>query len=504
MSRRGYAIACGHEKTLEVAEIVLQEGGNAVDAAIAAYMAAFITEPCMASAGGGGFAVVGMVESGEVQMVDFFCHTPKHKDLERPVDYVPIEVDFGDAVEVYYVGLASVATPGSIAGMYALHRLYGSIPMRELIQPAIELARNGVEVDRFQAVDFHLLRNIFKQSQRGRELFYQNGQIKQQGDRFYPDRMADFLDALGREGQDLFYKGEIADRVARDMAQHGGFLTREDFEDYRVNIRRPLSFSYNDVRVFTTGYPSLGGALMNIYLANIPPRSPHIIAFDRKVRAGMICDSLLKQPERISEALEKINPDAREVFQGPVATRGTSHLSVIDGEGNAIGITFSIGEGSSYFIPDTDIHMNNMLGEPSLVPNGPHTWPINVRLMSMMCPTLVRGGELGRVILGSGGASRIPYMISQVIEHLGHGERLEEAIRQPRMHVEDGVIQVEPGLSWLESKESWKGYRIQKWSDYSMYFGGVHAVRRRGELLEACGDFRRHGVGRIGYVASES
>ncbi len=496
LKKQGYAIAAGHQKTLDVAENILLEGGNAFDAAIAGFMAAFITEPCMASAGGGAFALVGAKGKG-VRMYDFFCQTPKHKAHAGQPEYLPITVDFGETQEVYYVGLGSVAVPGSIAGIFALHEHLGSMPFSILAEQAIELANKGVEVDAFQAIDLSLLRDIFKTSRRGEEIFYKDGRIARQGDRLHLEHLGDFLDSLAREGKDFFYRGEIAKRITKDMEARGGYLTMEDLSGYEVHVTDALQFSFHDMHVYTTGYPSLGGALMNIYLAHINPRDNRLLSFDHKVEAGILCDRLFKHPERISSALKKLNPDALEVFHDPISTRGTSHLSIIDAEDNAIGLTFTIGEGSGYFVPDTDIHLNNMLGEPALVPEGPHSWKEDVRLMSMMCPTLVRSHEAGRIVLGSGGASRIPYMIAQVIEHLSHGTNLKDAIREPRIHVEHNIIHIEPGLSWLEGKHRWKGYDIQRWDNTSLFFGGVHAVRTHGELMEAVGDFRRNGVGHV-------
>ncbi len=491
-----YAIAAGHQKTLEVAENILLDGGNAVDAAIAAYMAAFVTEPCMASAGGGAFALVGP-KGKDVRMYDFFCQTPQTKSRIEHPDYLPITVDFGETQEVYYVGMGSIAVPGSVAGIFALHTQYGSMPMPTLAEQAIKYAKKGVVVDAFQAIDLSLLKEIFKTSKRGEEIFYQEGRVKREGDTIQISHLADFLYNLSKEGRDFFYKGEIARTVVRDMQQRGGYLSMEDFENYRVNISDPLRFPFGGMEVFTTGYPSLGGALMNIYLAHIHPKDNKILSFDHKVDAGIHCDQLFKHPERISSALKAVNPTAEDILHGPISPQGTSHISIMDGEGNAIGLTFTIGEGSGYFIPDTDVHLNNMLGEPSLVPNGPHTWRENVRLMSMMCPTLLRSSDVGRVVLGSGGASRIPYMIAQVVEQLAHGNTLEESISAPRVHVEHQVIQIEPGLSWLEHKSKWKGYDIHRWDNHSLFFGGVHAVRRKHAIQEAVGDFRRHGVGKV-------
>ena len=143
------AIAAGHHQTLSVAKEILHAKGNAFDAAIAAYFAMFITEPCMASAGGNGFALT-RTEDGHIQYLDFFCQTPAIKSMSPPVDFYPITVDFGSDVEEFHIGLGAAAVPGSIAGIFALHRIHGTMPISELVAPAIQLAKEGVALTWFQ------------------------------------------------------------------------------------------------------------------------------------------------------------------------------------------------------------------------------------------------------------------------------------------------------------------------------------------------------------------
>ena len=143
-----YAISGGHQKTIEAAEIILSQGGNAVDASIAAYLVSFIAEPCMASLGAGGFAMVNDTQS--IKMIDFFCQTPKKKQKVEHQEFLPIVVDFGNTTEEFQVGKGSIATPGAIAGIYKMHEIWGKIPLTEIFQPAIQWSKEGVKVDKFK------------------------------------------------------------------------------------------------------------------------------------------------------------------------------------------------------------------------------------------------------------------------------------------------------------------------------------------------------------------
>jgi len=259
-----YAISGGHQKTIEAAEIILSQGGNAVDAAIAAYLVSFISEPCMASLGAGGFAMINDTQS--IKLVDFFCQTPKFKKKISDQQFFPVVVDFGNTQEEFQVGKGSIAVPGAVAGMYKMHEAWGKIPFNELFAPALEWSKEGIALDTFQAYDITLLQNIFKLNPEGRKLFFgDDGKLKTEGQIIKMPQFHDFLDALKHEGQDLFYKGEIARQISEDM-RDGGHLTRADFEEYKVNITDPISFRFFDHQIYTPGFPSVGGMLITALL----------------------------------------------------------------------------------------------------------------------------------------------------------------------------------------------------------------------------------------------
>ena len=481
------AISAGHEITLQVAKEILLDGGNAFDAAVAAHFAMFITEPCMASAGGNGFALT-KAYGEKVVYYDFFSQTPNSKKIEEP-DFFPIVVDFGNETEEFHIGLGAAAVPGSIAGILEIHERYGRIPIRQLIQPACDLANNGVILNNFQAYDIFLLESIFKQDKRGKEIFFNDKGVKVEGDIIAMPQMADFLDFISVEGRRGFYEGEIAQNIVKDSKERGGFLRMSDFENYRVNNNPPLNFTYQDKKVFVPNGPNNGGLNLAIFLGLLEQGKSGIPASIKKTQR------IVKEAITSMQQMDELHPGHNyKAVSGPKAHHGTSHFNILDKHGNTISLTSSIGEGCGYFIPGTDMQLNNMLGELFLLPGGKHSWDPNVRMQSMMTPTIITDRQ-GKVefIAGSGGASRIPFAIGQVIDQLYNKSlSLKDAVEFPRYHYQNDKFQVEKGADWKGSKED-----AILWDNKSLYFGGVHAVFNANKSLEATGDKRRFGVSEI-------
>ncbi len=494
-----FAIAAGHDATADTAAEILHAGGNAFDAAIAAFMTAFVAEPCMASAGGGAFALT-FKATGESLLFDFFCQTPIRRRPADEVDFYPIEVDFGDAVEVFHIGRGSTAVPGSIAGIFAMHQHLASMPMAVLAEPAIQLAKEGVLMNDFQYFDLSLLEDILRSDPIAKDVFFPEGHLPKVGQRLRMPQLADFLDSLLREGPDFFYKGEIAQKIVNDQQRRGGFLTLPDFTKYRVHIRKPLYLSYRNHHLLTNPLPSTGGAILALLLK----RSEQIT---RTAASGSLAQ--LRQLHPILESVDAMgkNPKVLQAALGqfpssdtqrpPSKWGSTSHFSIIDKWGNAVSLSTTIGEGSGRFIENTDQQLNNMLGEAALLPNGFHSWPTNQRLASMMAPTILLDSlHRPAVITGTGGASRIPSALFQVIHNLVYQKLpLKQAVDAPRLHVEHQKLNIEYGFE-EGSLGTATRQEIVRWEDRSMFFGGAHTICRTGKGYEAAGDPRREGVSR--------
>ena len=331
-----FAVSCGHEKTAEVAAEVLRSGGNAIDAANACFIASFITEPCMASAGGGAFALIHTKE-GENFLFDFFCETPKQKFDLSSIDYRPVTIDFDKTHEVFNIGRGSVAVPGAVAGIFEMQRAFGTMPIKTLFEPAIQMAKEGVTIDRFQYYDFNLLKKILSASERGRDIFFHptTKELKQAGELIRFEYMADFLDYLSREGAKDFYHGEIAKQIIEDQISNGGFLRRNDFENYQVKIRKPLEFDYRGHLVLTNPLPSKGGGFLSIFLQEMEKTKVDYIPFSAEhinhLKSAYDAVEPFKKNPLLLGKLKDFDPSSNK--------RGsTSHMSIVDQWGNAVSL----------------------------------------------------------------------------------------------------------------------------------------------------------------------
>lgn len=489
MSRKTKGIVtAGHSDTAEAAVRALELGGNAYDAAIAAMFVTFVAEPCMSSLGGGGF-MTAVSGSGEPALLDFFAHTPRRKRPAKELDFFPIEIDFGTATEIFHVGVGSMATPGSLAGAYEIHRRWGSLPFTELLAPAIEFARYGSLIDDFQALDIRLLSSILEATEAGQPIFYPNGKRVVAGDHILMPGFADFLETLGKEGEDLFYRGEIAQMIVKECEEKGGHLTMADMENYQVIARKPGRISYRGHTVYSNPLPSIGGTLLEMGLTALEKQNINYAPTSREHLATLA--AILRDMDERHHAPDFI-AGAQE-YAGKMGS--TTHFNVMDEQGNAVAITSSNGEGCAYMVPGTDIMMNNMLGEAALLPQGFHTWPENIRLTSMMAPTIVvdKTGK-PEVATGSAGAGRIPGAILQVLHRiLDLGMDCESAVNGPRVHWRGGTLNVEgayphEGLNMPGLKE------VVHWKEPNMYFGGTNTAMKRKGHWAAAGDARRSGV----------
>jgi gamma-glutamyltranspeptidase/glutathione hydrolase len=301
---------------------------------------------------------------------------------------------------------------------------------------------------------------------------------------------------LPGEGEREFYEGELAGRIAREMAETGGLLTAEDLAAYRVIEREPLPVDYRGYRLLTNPPPSFGGALIALSLRLLETRevaelgfgSPDHLALlvavmrevDRRRAEGYLSPADLGQPE-LAESLKRVR----------TASGGTTHISVCDAEGNAASMTTSNGEGSGYFAPGTGIMLNNMMGEDDLHPEGFHISPPGMRVASMMAPALLLTGDRVRLALGSGGSKRIRSAMLQVISNgVDFGLDPRAAVEAPRLHWDGECVQVEPGFDEPALAALAEQWPLNRWPVRDVYFGGVQAVTPEGA---GAGDPRRGG-----------
>lgn len=512
MVKKG-VVAAGDPHTAAATAEVLKAGGNAFDAVLAGLFASTVAEPVLSSLGGGGF-LLARPAHGKPVLYDFFAHTPVRKKSE--VDFYPVVADFGATTQEFHIGLGAMAAPGVVRGAFEVLRDLGSMPMRELVSPAQTLARDGFALSPLQAYIFEVVKPIYLATPACRAQYASPtdaDRLIQAGERFRAPDQADFLDALAAEGEDLFYRGEVAARVASDCEDQGGHLERRDFENYQVHKRTPLRVEYAGTRILTNPTPSVGGTLIAFALELLKDSDLKKLGFGSFAyvqRLAQVMDlthqarvesGLNAHPVQGGNALldpQRLERYRLEVLGRPKAHRGTTHLSVIDKAGNAASLTVSNGEGSGYIAPNTGVVFNNMLGEEDINPLGLQQWPENTRLSSMMSPSILEHEDGLRVALGSGGSNRIRTAVLQVVlAMLEFGVPVEEAVSLPRVHFEGGVLHVEPGFGEGVIEQAERTFEsVHRWDSHNLFFGGVHAVQcnTQSGALSGGGDPRRGGV----------
>lgn len=505
-------IAAGHLETARAGAEILRSGGNAFDAAVGALLASCVCEPTYVSAGGGGFMLAHSA-TGKTVLYDFFAQTPQYKRPENEVDFRQITLNFGSSTQDFHIGLGAVAIPGNIAGAFYIHRQLGRMPFAELAAPALALAKQGVSITPFIHYTMHLLGPILTASAEGRAVFNNpDGHLKAVGDTLFIPDLYDALFTLTKEGERLFYEGEMGRQLVADCLNNGGYITLNDLKNYHVIERRPIQTAYRNKTIYTNPPPCTGGALIAFALQLLQRQQMegkhHIgtkaymqliaeVFYQTNIARKYKFDNQLHNPDVLTDLLHE-NTLKKYSEQLTNQIGNTTHISVADAQGNTASLTHSAGAGNCYFIPQTGIMLNNMLGEADLNPTGFHKWINNSRLSSMMSPTLLIDGNGDQVALGSSGSSRIRSAMVQVISHLADFELpLQEAINLPRLHLENKRLNIEYGFNVDEIAKLALSFECEKisWQQQNMYFGGVNAVSTNGlGNFTGAADERRSGV----------
>lgn len=481
-------VAGGHPATAEAGAWALREGGNAVDAAIAAVVASLSAESPLTGLGAGGFMLVHR-PGEEAELLDFFVaagglgEEPRHAELE------PVTIDFGDTTQVFNVGVASCGVPGVPSGLAAAAERFGSMPLADLAGPGVELAREGVRINAQQAYLFELLVPILTREPAGAAVYAPEGRMLGLGDVVRFPELAETLERFGSEGPGPFYEGDIAAAIVAKVEGEGGTVSAADLSGYETADRKPVRARFAGCEILTNPPPSSGGVLI-AYALELLERAKGTDP------ANIVAVMERAQEARTAEFVAGLAEDgfARRFLADRLGS--TTHITALDGDGGCASVTCSNGSGSGVFVDGTGIQINNMLGEEDLNPLGFHSTLPGRRMPSMMAPTVaLREGELV-LGLGSGGSNRIRSAVTQtIVRYLGEGMTLEQAVDAPRLHFEAGTVHSEPGIDEraLGAFER-AGRSVVRWRDRNLYFGGVHAVGAGRGAPEAAGDARRGGA----------
>ena len=452
-------VAAGHPATARAGVEILAAGGSAADAAVAAALASCVAETVMTGLLGGGHVIYFDAASGVARNLDCFCAVPGLGAEPREAELVHLHVPFGAELVHYAVGPASCAVPGVPAGLGALWDAQGRLPWARLVEPALRLARDGVEMPAAHVSCLAMLEPVMTMREGGR-MYAPAGRLLRTGERLEQPGLVTALESLTEEGAAGAYTGTIGRALLELSRERGGLLTESDLSAYAAAWGEPVEAPWLGTRFLTRGG-----------LSGVP---------DALARLPRLRD--LGPAERVTSLLGALDGGA-----GPETH--TTNLVAVDADGNACVVTTSLGLGSGDWLPGLDVHLNSMLGEVDLL-----TGPLEpgARMESMMAPSLVLDRDGLALALGAAGGTRLrTALVSVAAGILDEGLEPQAAVDRPRVHPAGEVVNAEPGvdeqaLSALEAA----GRAVRRWPEQHHYFGGVSAWGRDG----AAADPRRSGA----------
>ena len=484
------AVAAPSVASAQAGETIAGLGGNAIDAALGAALVTMVNEVGIVSLSSGGFITVQPPDGSAPQTVDGWVEMPG-RNRELGGETWNIFTSYGGGVTVT-IGPGSVGTHGSLAAMAEAHRRWGKVPWREIVGPALDLAKSGFQLSaasRYYLDYVH--EDIFGWDEASHRAIHGDyGAIRD--DLLVIEDLADSFAEIAEEGASAMYTGDLGHRISDAVIGGGGILGRIDLAAYRARVRPALVTRVGAWTLGTNPPPSVGGvcvaAMMRLMEdrprgAWTPADLEHLISGQRAV---------LGQRLAVFDHTDDLERDAAHYLAlidrshlAVLESGSTAHVSTTDSEGAACSITVSSGYSSGMVAKGTGIWLNNSLGEPELNPRGLHGLKPGTRLLSNMAPTVGHRGDGAVLAIGSPGADRITTAITQVLAgFINGGMSLAEAIDHPRIHVH---------------RAGTAGEEIKVEEVLSMYYGGVAAALREADgRLVAAADPRRDGAVRIG------
>ncbi len=507
-SGRGVAVAAPNDVAARAGVGVALEGGNAVDAAVAAAAATMVTELGLVSLTAGGYVSVQPGE-GDPVTVD--------GGVEMPGRGLP-SGRFGEGLwevttpyaggTTMTIGPGSVATPGALKALDQAWRMHGSLPWERLLAPAVEAAEGFPHGSASFYYLSYVHEHIFGWHPESRAAYHDvDGEVVPVGEPVVVPHLAATVRQLAEEGVAALYEGDLGRRVCEHVSDTGGILTVADLAQYDAVVRRPLVVDSGRWRFATNPPPAAGGvalAAMLELLRGTPAEGAWSVEELRLLARvqGTVMQAGLAEPEAEearTERAQQLLDQVRRAGGPPLTSPSTATVSAVDDRGGACAITISSGYGSGVMVPGTGLALNNCLGEQELLAGGPHTLEPGTRLTSNMAPTVGRRDDGAGLAVGSPGSDRIITALAQVLALISNGDLdLQSAIAHPRMHLRVRPGEAPPVL--LDHEEDLPvpddtGFGTRSMPAHSMYFGGVNAAAWSPRLgLIAAGDPRRAGA----------
>lgn len=535
-SKRGMVVSASPLAS-EAGLLMLKKGGNAVDAAVATTFAISVVEPFSAGIGGGGFLLFHSQKTGEIKALDFRERAPIKATKNMYLD-AKGKVRPGASI----TGYLAVATPGTVAGMYEVHRRYGQLPWREVIKPGIALAKNGFIIsDRVawrSSPAYEIRKQAILKNPAAKKIFTRNGEYYQPGEKLIQTDLAKTLEAISENPQS-FYRGKIAETIASDMKKNGGLITIEDLKQYQAIWRNPVCGNFRKSKICSMPPPSSGGVHLLQMLNMIGdtdlkswgwhhPDAIHLIIEIMKIaysdRAEYLGDpdfvkvpiSQLISPAYAQKRRQEINmkmatpstaikPEIK-TLKNHESTE-TSHLNVVDADRNAVSLTFTInlGFGAGIVTPGTGIVLNNEMDDFAVAPGVPNAFGLvgkeansiapKKTPLSSMTPTIITENNRLRMVVGASGGSTIITQVLQIILNVLESKMdVGTAIFVPRIHHQwlPDELRVEAwGLDALTAEDlRRRGHKIRETPPW----GNANAITvTEDDTLEAAADPRGDG-----------
>lgn len=462
-------VVSAKEEASQIGLAILKKGGNAFDAMIATELALAVAYPNAGNIGGGGFMVY-RLGSGERGALDYREKAPAkaHRDMYLDKNGKVI-------ADKSTLGALAVGVPGTIAGIFEVYEKFGSLPIGELIQPAIDLARKGVLITELQA-NSYMNKNVELIKQANNYVTpFENGW--KAGERFKYEELAQTLERIRDNGSYEFYNGETAKRIVSYVQELGGILSLDDLKNYRAQWRKPITFTYKDYIISSMPLPSSGGICLAQILKSVEPYNigqyPHngeqyiqlLVEAERRAyadRAYYMGDAdfvkvptqQLLSPDYLKERMSSFSWDkaskSTEIAHGKIAgyeSDETTHYSIVDRFGNAVAVTTTLNTnyGSKVYVKGGGFFLNNQMDDFSIKPGEPNTYGLvgseknaiapNKRMLSSMSPTIIeKDGKLFMVIGTPGGSTIITSVLQCFLNVAEYGMTMQQSVSKPRFH----------------------------------------------------------------------
>lgn len=465
-------VASAHPVASKIGVAIMKSGGSAFDAAIAVQFALAVVHPAAGNIGGGGFLVL-REKNGKAITLDFREKSPLKADRDMYLD------EKGEIVPGLSLnGHLASGVPGSVAGMWALHKRFGTMAWKDLLQPAVELARHGVLLTEKEARGLNSMHKTLDSLNRGRGYFLRSdGRKWEKGDTLLQPELSRTLVSIQKKGRDGFYKGKTSRMLRREMKSGQGIISKKDLITYEPQWREPVTGAYKNTKVITMGPPSSGGvALLQLlgFTGDLPLKEwgwhsdstiQTIIEAERRVYADrakflgdpdfvkvpvkeLIAPSYLK--ERWKDFDFERATDSKQLSAGHIAgyeSMETTHFSVVDKEGNAVAITTTLNGsyGSGLVVKGAGFLLNNEMDDFSIKPGVPNMFGLvgnqanaiapGKRMLSSMTPTILeRDGKLLMVVGTPGGSTIITSVFQTIINVVEHGMEMQQAVNALKFH----------------------------------------------------------------------